>query len=459
MKSYKKKIVENRNDKIIKNIDEYSKQYMNFLNNAKTERMAVKEIILKAKEDGYVSLEEVIKKGSLVKGDKIYFNQKNKACILAVVGEDKIIDGTRIVGSHIDSPRLDLKANPVFEKDGITMLRTHYYGGVKKYHWVGIPLSLIGVLYNKKGEEIDVCIGESEEDPVFYITDLLIHLSKDELQKKASEVIEGEMLTPLAGLYSLEETEKKSVKANVMRILKEKYNIEDEDFVSAELEIVPSQKAREVGFDRSMIMAHGHDDRVCSYANLEAILNADSNGKTKIALFADKEEIGSIGNTGITSNYWIHFIGELLNLQENYNELKLRRAIHNSEMLSADVNTALDPKYASAVEKDNVAELGYGIVISKYTGARGKSGTNDANPEFIAKVKNAFNKDGVNWQTGELGKIDQGGGGTISSMIAEWGCEVLDAGVGMLSMHSPLELIAKADAYNAYKAYLTFFKM
>lgn len=432
-------------------MEAYSVNYRHFLDTARTERLANKEILRQAKAAGFKALSEYT---SLQPGDKVYWDQKGKSVILAVIGSKPIVEGMKIVGSHIDCPRLDLKAMPVVEKNKIVYFKTHYYGGLLKYQWVCMPLSLIGVVFTADGRQIDVSIGEDPEDPVFYINDLLPHLGKDQAAKKLSEAITGEMLMPIVGTNSTEE----KTKPTILSLLKDKYGIEEEDFASAELEIIPAQKSREVGLDRSMLMSHGHDDRVCSYGNLAAILAAAPGEKTQVALFADKEEIGSVGNTGVHSSYFLDFAAELLALQGHTEELYLRRMLRSSEVLSADVCAALDPVFASAYEENNAAKLGYGICLCKYTGARGKSGSNDANAEFLVKVRQIFNSSNVPWQIGELGKVDQGGGGTIAYIMADWGCDVVDCGVAMLSMHAPLELVAKADAYSGYLAYKAFFE-
>ena len=432
-------------------MEEYCKNYRFFLDTARTERLAVKEILSHAESAGFRSIDSYTK---LAAGDKVYWNQKNKAVVLAVIGKEPLEAGAKIVGSHIDCPRLDLKAAPVFEKDKLVYFKTHYYGGILKYQWVCQPLSLIGVVCMSNGRKVDVSIGDGPDDPVFYINDLLPHLGKDQAAKKLNDAIEGEMLMPIIGTHGEEE----KTKPAVLKLFKDKYGIEEEDFASAELEIIPAQKSRDVGLDRSMIMAHGHDDRVCSYANLAGILDAKAGAKTQIALFADKEEIGSVGNTGVQSSYFLDFMAELLALQGKTEELYLRRMLRHSRVLSADVNAALDPIFASASEESNAARFGYGLCLSKYTGARGKSGSNDANAEFLAEVRRIFNENNVPWQTGELGKVDQGGGGTIAYIMADWGCEVVDCGVAMLSMHAPLELVSKADAYCAYLAYKAFFE-
>ena len=380
-------------------MEAYSVHYRQFLDTARTERLANKEIIRQAENAGFHPLADFT---SLKAGDKVYWDQKGKSVILAVIGSAPIEKGLKIVGSHIDCPRLDVKAMPVVEKNKIVYFKTHYYGGLLKYQWVCLPLSLVGVVYKADGSRVDVSIGEDPGDPVLFINDLLPHLGKDQAAKKLSEAISGEMLMPLAGTNG----EGEKTKPAILTLLKEKYGIEEEDFTSAELEIIPAVKSRDVGLDRSMIMSHGHDDRVCSYANLAAILDAAPGEKTQVALFADKEEIGSVGNTGVQSSYFPDFIAELLSLQGHDQEIWLRRTLRNSEVLSADVCAAFDPVFADAYEEQNSAKLGYGICLCKYTGARGKAGSNDANAEFMAKIRRIFNEKEVPWQVGELGKVD-----------------------------------------------------
>jgi aspartyl aminopeptidase len=429
----------------------YNENYKAFLDTARTERLAVQEILRQAKNAGFRPLDSF---STLKAGDKVWWNQKDKSVILAVIGTEPISAGLKIVGSHIDSPRLDLKASPVVENDKLVYFKTHYYGGILKYQWVCMPLSLIGVVYTADGRKIDISIGEDPSDPVLFINDLLPHLGKDQSEKKLSEAIAGEMLMPVIGSNSTEE----KTKPALLAILKDKYGIEEEDFASAELEVVPTQKSRDVGLDHSMIMSYGHDDRVCSYGNLAAILQASQGSKTQAALFTDKEEIGSVGNSGVHSSYFLDFLAEILALQGQADDITLRRTLRHSEVLSADVCAALDPVFSDAYEAANTAKLGYGICLCKYTGARGKSGSNDANAEFLAKIRQIFNGNNVPWQTGELGKVDQGGGGTIAYIMADWGCDVVDCGVAMLSMHAPLELVAKTDAYSGYLAYKAFFE-
>lgn len=430
----------------------YGDRYKAFLNTARTERLASREIVRQAEAAGFRPLSEYT---SLTPGDKVYYHHKHKAVIMAVIGTDNLTTGLKMVGSHIDSPRLDLKANPLDEKEGLVFLRTHYYGGIKKYQWVTMPLALIGVVITRDGRSVDVAIGLEADDPVLYITDILPHLGQTQAAKKVGDAVTGEMLLPVIGGHADGDT---SAKDMILRLLADKYGIEEEDFTSAELEVVPAQDARDVGLDRAFIMGHGHDDRVCSFGNLEAILAAKPGAKTQVALFTDKEEIGSYGNTGVNSSYVVDFIMDLLALRGHSDHRALRDTLRHTEILSADVTASLDPTFADVMERNNASLTGYGIALTKYTGSRGKSGSNDANAEFVGKVRKIFNDNNVPWQIGELGKVDQGGGGTIALYLAAWGCEVVDCGVPMLSMHAPLELVEKADAYAAYLAYRAFFE-
>lgn len=435
-----------------KEVMAYGEKYKAFLDTARTERLASDEIIARAEAKGFKPVYDM---KSLKPGDKVYWNQKGKSVILAVIGEEPVHEGIKIVGSHIDSPRLDLKANPVHEQGGIVYFRTHYYGGIKKYQWTTIPLALIGVIFTKDGKKVEINIGMDDKDPVFYISDLLIHMAQDQMKKPLAEGVTGEQLQAIAWTNSEEKTKPKEA---FMNMLKEKYGIEEEDFAAAEFELVPAMKSRDVGFDRSLIAAYGQDDRVCSFANLEAILNAKPGTKTQAALLTDKEEIGSYGNTGMESSYFVKFVMKLLALQDKTTILDFYETMENSEMLSADVNACLDPMFPEVSEKDNASFLGYGINLTKYGGARGKAGSNDANAEFLQKIRTIFNEAGVCWQIGELGKVDQGGGGTIAFMMADWGAEVVDCGTAMLSMHAPYDLLSKADAYETYLAYKAFFE-
>ena len=439
----------------LKDVMTYSKGYKDFLNKSKTERSCAKEIIKQAKENGYISIEEAMSKGSIKAGDKIYANNKDKGVCLFLIGKNPIERGMRIIGSHIDSPRLDLKANPLYQEVNLGLLKTHYYGGIKKYQWLAQPLSLHGVVILKDGKKVEICIGEDDSDPVFCITDILPHLSSDQNQKKMSEAVKGEDLNLLIGSIPTEEQE--GIICNILRILNEKYDMIEEDFLTAELEVVPAGKARDLGLDKSMILSYGHDDRVCTYAAMTSIFDIDESDYTLVTLCADKEEVGSNGNTGMQSRFFENLVAELIELEGSYSDLKIKRALARSKVLSADVSAAYDPYFPSAYDKRNSAYAGNGVVLIKYTGSRGKGGCNDANAEFLAEVRNVFNSENVVWQTGELGKVDQGGGGTIAYMLANYGAEVVDCGVGVLSMHAPYEAISKVDLYETYKGYKAFF--
>ena len=439
----------------LKDVMTYSKGYKDFLNKSKTERSCAKEIIKQAKENGYISIEEAMSKGSIKAGDKIYANNKDKGVCLFLIGKNSIERGMRIIGSHIDSPRLDLKANPLYQEANLGLLKTHYYGGIKKYQWLAQPLSLHGVVILKDGKKVEICIGEDDSDPVFCITDILPHLSSDQNQKKMSEAVKGEDLNLLIGSIPTEEQE--GIICNILRILNEKYDMIEEDFLTAELEVVPAGKARDLGLDKSMILSYGHDDRVCTYAAMTSIFDIEESDYTLVTLCADKEEVGSNGNTGMQSRFFENLVAELIELEGSYSDLKIKRALARSKVLSADVSAAYDPNFPSAYDKRNSAYAGNGVVLIKYTGSRGKGGCNDANAEFLAEVRNVFNSENVVWQTGELGKVDQGGGGTIAYMLANYGAEVVDCGVGVLSMHAPYEVISKVDLYETYKGYKAFF--
>lgn len=436
--------------------------YRYFLDHGKTERECVKEIVKEAQAAGYVSLEEKIAKGEQVKaGDKVYAVWMKKIVALFHIGKENLENGMNIVGSHIDSPRLDVKQNPLYEDTDIAYLDTHYYGGVKKYQWVALPLAIHGVVAKKDGSVIDVVIGEDESDPVVYISDLLIHLSQKQIQKTAAEVITGEALDVMIGnrpLKDLPDEEKKNaVKQNILKILNEKYGMDEEDFLSAELEVVPAGKSRECGLDRSMITAYGQDDRVCAYTCLHALLEMETPNKTACALFVDKEEIGSMGATGMQSSFLEDATAELLDAMGCYSEKNVRRALRNSRVLSSDVAAAFDPLHSEVYEKKNSAYMGRGIAIAKYTGRGGKASSNDANAEYVAAIRSIFDKHHVAFQTAEIGHVDAGGGGTIAYMVARYGMEVVDSGVAVLSMHAPWEVISKADVYEAKKAYKAFY--
>ncbi len=449
---YAKNAWEKYNDEQIKEIMDFNEGYKTFITKGKTERLCVNETVKKAMAAGYKDLKDV---DILKPGDKVYVTNMNKNVALFVIGKKPIEAGLRILGAHIDSPRLDLKQNPLYESEGFALLDTHYYG-VKKYQWVTIPLSLIGVVVKKDGTVINVNIGEDETDPVVGISDLLIHLSADQMKKEAAKVIEGEDLDVTFASMPLRDYEKDSVKANVLKILKEKYDFEEEDFLSAEIEIVPSGKARDYGIDRSMVAGYGHDDRVCAYTSLMAILDINDPEYTSCAILVDKEEIGSVGATGAQSLFFENTISELLAKQGVDSFVKTRKALTNSKMLSSDVSAGVDPLYLSVNDKKNAAYLGRGIVFNKYTGARGKSGSNDANPEYMAQIRNILDENNVNYQTAELGKVDQGGGGTIAYILGNYNMNVIDAGVAVLNMHAPMEIVSKVDVYEAYLAYRTF---
>jgi aspartyl aminopeptidase len=481
-------------DEQLREVEEFAEGYKEFLNNSKTEREAIDTIVNEIEAAGYRELNTLIGgKTKLKKGDKVYSVWMNKSIIIFQLGSDPLEAGLNILGAHIDSPRLDIKQNPLYEDGGIAYLDTHYYGGIKKYQYVTIPLAIHGVVVKTDGTTVQLNIGEDEDDPVFFISDLLIHLAQEQMGKKASEVIAGEALDLIVGnrpfIIESEEKEKKekkesklsegekyaieaekaekaesgklsgAVKRGIMAILKDLYGIEEEDFLSAELEIVPAGKARDAGFDRSMILGYGHDDRVCAYPSMMAILEAQNLKRTACCILVDKEEIGSVGATGMRSRFFENAVAELMNLtKEGYNDLALRRCLANSCMLSSDVSAGFDPSYASSFEKKNAAFLGGGLVFNKFTGSRGKSGSNDANAEFIAEIRKAFEKDEIVYHTAELGKVDVGGGGTIAYILALYGMNVIDSGVAVLSMHSPWEAISKADLYEAKRGYVSFLK-
>lgn len=431
--------------------------YKVYLDKGKTERECIREAVKMAKETGYIDLNEVIAKGeSLKAGDKVYAVCMEKTLAMFQIGEEPLENGMNILGAHVDSPRIDVKQNPLYEAGELAYLDTHYYGGVKKYQWVTIPLAIHGVIAKKDGSVIDVVIGEDEKDPVLCITDLLIHLAYEQLEAKAGKVIEGEKLDLLIGNMPLDGEEKEAVKANVLKLLKEKYDIEEEDFVSAELEIVPAGKARDCGLDRSMVIGYGQDDRVCAYTSLIAMLEASDLKKTACCLLVDKEEIGSVGATGMQSRFFENVVAELLGAMGIDSNLKVRRTLANSKMLSSDVSAAFDPMFESVFEKKNTAYFGHGMVFNKYTGSRGKSGSNDANAEYIAYLRRIFERENVNFQTAELGRVDVGGGGTIAYILANYGMDVIDSGVAVLCMHAPWEVTSKADVYEAYRGYKAF---
>lgn len=443
----------------ISELEELNSNYIDFLSDCKTERECVKETVRQAREKGYKSLEEVIEKGQPLKqGDKVYAVCMNKTVALFNIGKIPMEQGMNILGAHIDSPRMDIKQNPLYESNNMAYLDTHYYGGIKKYQWVTLPLAIHGVVVKKDGTKVEVNIGEKDTDPVFCVTDLLIHLAGQQMEKNAAKVIEGENLDILVGSIPLEDKEKDAVKEGIIGILKNTYEMEEEDFMSAELEVVPAGRAREMGFDRSMIMAYGQDDKVCAYTSLAAMLETDKIDKTACCLLVDKEEIGSVGATGMQSKFFENTVAELLNLNSDYNELKLKRCLAHSRMLSSDVNAAFDPLYSDVFKNNSSSFLGSGVVFNKFTGSRGKSGSNDANAEYLAVLRNIMDNHNVHFQMSELGKVDAGGGGTIAYIMSLYGMEVIDCGVAVLNMHAPWEVTSKADIYETYKCYKAFLK-
>ncbi|MTI66886.1 MAG: aminopeptidase [Firmicutes bacterium] len=442
-------------------VESFNEEYKEFLDVGKTERESAEEIIRIAKENGYIELNEVINKNMEVKpGTKIYVNNKNKAVAMFVLGKEDITKGMNIVGSHLDAPRIDLKQNPLYEDGELSLFKTHYYGGIKKYQWVSQPLALHGLVIKSNGDKVNIVIGEDENDPVFMITDLLPHLAKDQMGKKMGEGITGEGLNLIVGSKPYNEDDlSDKIKLNVLNILNEKYGIKEEDFTSAELEVVPAGKARDLGLDRSLVAAYGHDDRVCAFTSLKAILEIDNPNRTSVGLFVDKEEIGSVGNTGMQSRFLENTVAELIDLtSDSYSEIKTRRALANSRVLSADVSAAFDPNYPNVLDKRNAPYVGKGVTLVKYTGVRGKGGSNDANAEYMTDIRRIFNENDIIWQMGELGKVDQGGGGTIAYMLAKYGMEVIDCGVPVLSMHAPYEVVSKADVFMTYKGYKAFYQ-
>ncbi len=476
----KKNTWETYDAKQLKKLEKLNKEYREFLDNGKTERECIDTIVNTIEAEGYVELESILKSGgSLQKGDKVYSVWMNKSIAMFRIGEKPLAEGMNILGAHLDSPRLDIKQNPLYEDGGFAYLDTHYYGGVKKYQWVTIPLAIHGVVVKKDGTTVEINVGENEDDPVFFVSDLLIHLAQEQLEKKAAKVIEGEALDIIIGnkpiLIDKKDSEKKSdkasetgenkeketagkdaVKTGVLHILKENYDIEEEDFISAELEVVPAGKAREAGFDRSMILAYGQDDRVCAFTSMRAMLDVKDTDRAVCCILVDKEEIGSVGATGMQSKFFENTVAEVMNLTGEYSELNVRRCLAHSCMLSSDVSSAYDPSYAGSFDKKNVAFLGNGMVFNKFTGARGKSGSNDANAEYLAHIRQIFEKASINFQTAELGKVDLGGGGTIAYILALYGMNVIDSGVAVMNMHAPWEATSKADVYEAYRGYMAF---
>jgi len=461
-----KSVWETYSSKQLKELEVVNKDYRDFLDNAKTERECVDVIINMVEQSGYVELSEKAKAGKgLKKGDKVYAVNMNKGIVLFNIGDEPLEKGMNILGAHIDSPRIDIKSNPLYEDSSIAYLDTHYYGGIKKYQWVATPLAMHGVVVKKDGTTIEFAIGEDEDDPVFFVSDLLIHLAAEQLDKKAAKVIEGEALDIIVGNRPLvvkakkgEEAkkEKSPVKAAILKILKDDYDMEEEDFLSAELEIVPAGNAREAGFDRSMILAYGQDDRVCAFTSLYAMLECREVSRTSCTILVDKEEIGSVGATGMHSRFFENVIAEMINLEGDYSELKVRRCLANSAMLSSDVNAAYDPSFAGCFEKKNTSFMGSGMVFSKFTGSKGKSGSNDANAEYLSYIRKVMDDAKVVFQIAELGKVDVGGGGTIAHIMAEYGMNVIDAGVAVLNMHAPYECTSKADVYETMRGYVAF---
>ena len=454
---YSKNIYEHCSDEKLSSIQNFNEDYKAFLSYGKTERLCVKQATKLAQEKGFILLDDIINQHKEIKaGDKIYAINKNKNIVLFKIGTKPVVDGLRILGAHIDSPRLDVKQNPLYQKDDFALLDTHYYGGIKKYQWVTIPLALHGVVIKKDGTTIDVNSGEEKGDPIFGISDLLIHLSADQLQKPASKVIEGEDLDLTIGSMPLKGEEKEAVKKNVLKLLKDKYDIEEEDFLSSEIEVVPAGEARDYGLDRSMVAGYGHDDRVCAFTSLRAVLDEGDVEYTSCCILVDKEEIGSVGATGAQSKYFEDVIALLLDTMGYHSYLDLKKAMTNSKMLSSDVSAGFDPLFASVNDPKNAAYFNRGIVFNKYTGARGKSGSNDANPEYVAWVRKILDEEQIHFQTAELGKVDQGGGGTIAYILGNYNMNVLDAGIAVFNMHAPMEIVSKADVYEAYLAYKAF---
>ena len=451
---YRKNSWEKYTAKEEKAVMKFAEGYKTFLSAAKTERLATREAEARLVKAGFVKAEEA---KTVKPGDKVYFINKNKNACAFIIGKKPITDGLRILGAHIDSPRMDLKEHPIYERNEFALADTHYYGGIKKYQWVTIPLALHGVVCKKDGSTVEINIGEEESDPVVGISDLLIHLSADQLQKSGAKVIEGEALDLTIGNKPLKGDEKNAVKANVLKILKEKYDIEEEDLISAEIEVVPAGKARDYGLDRSMVAGYGHDDRCCAYTSLMALLDVKEVEHTACCILVDKEEIGSVGATGAQSRFFENAIAKLLELAGEKDALwKARLTMENSKMLSSDVSAGFDPLYPSVSDPNNSAYLSYGLVFNKYTGARGKSGSNDANPEYYAWIRKVMDDANVNWHNAELGKVDQGGGGTIAYILGNYNMNVIDAGIPVLNMHAPQEIVSKADLFEAYNGYIAF---
>lgn len=445
------------NTRKLKELMEFTEGYRQFISKCKTERECVRQGIAIAEEHGFRNVQEYIDGGRKLKsGDKVYFNNMGKDLALFVIGSEPMEKGMNILGAHIDSPRIDFKQHPFYEDNGIALADTHYYGGIKSYQWVTLPLALHGVVCRKDGTSVNIVVGEDPDDPVVGISDLLIHLAGQQMQKKASEVIEGEDLNVTIGSMPLEKEEKDAVKAAILKLLKDKYNVEEDDFVSAEIEVVPAGPARSYGLDSSMIIGYGHDDRVCAYTSLMAMMEISHPERTVSCMLVDKEEVGSIGATGMQSYFYENILAEIMELHEGYDYLKFRRCLANSCMLSSDVSAAYDPNYPSVNEMKNTCFFGNGIVMNKYVGSRGKGGSNDANPEFIAKIRQVWDDNKVSWQTAEIGKVNQGGGGTIAYIMAKYNMQVIDSGVAVQNMHAPWEVVSKVDVFEAFNAYVAF---
>lgn len=444
-------------EKQLKELEKLSADYRTFLDEGKTERECVSYIVNRIENEGYVELAKLLKSGKKIKaGAKVYAVNMDKSVVMYHIGKKPLEEGMNILGAHIDSPRMDVKQNPLYEDGDFAYLDTHYYGGIKKYQWVAIPLALHGVIVKKDGTTVIVNVGEEEDDPVFFISDLLIHLASEQMEKKANKVIEGEALDVIVGNKPLKGAEKDKFTAGILEILKEQYGVEEADFISAEIEVVPAGKAREAGFDRSMTLAYGQDDRVCAFTSLDAMLSIKAPERTACCLLVDKEEIGSVGATGMQSKFFENMTAEVMNLMGDFNELSLRRCLANCRMLSSDVSSAFDPIYASSFDKKNVAYLGHGMVFNKFTGSRGKSGSNDANAEYLAFIRQVMDDADVSYQTAELGKVDLGGGGTIAYILSLYGMNVIDCGVAVLNMHAPFEATSKADLYETKRGYVAF---
>ncbi|KAF1085920.1 putative M18 family aminopeptidase 1 [Sporotomaculum syntrophicum] len=456
--AYSKKIVwDYLNNQEKEEVFHIGEDYKRYIKMAKTERETIKITKEFAENNGYEPIEKIT--GPLQPGTRIYQEVKGKAIVMVTIGNSPLTEGVNIIGAHVDSPRLDLKVSPLYENNNLALIKTHYYGGIKKYHWLSLPLALHGVIIRSDGIKINICLGEDDSDPVFTITDLLPHLAKDQLDKKVSDAFPGESLNALCGSLPIKDNHiTDRVKEFVLELLNKHYGIIEEDLFSAELELVPALSPRDVGLDRALVGAYGQDDRVCAYGLLKAMVGVERPVNTAVAVFADKEEIGSAGNTGMQSSFFLDFMAELLEKSTgNYNELLLRRSMRLSRALSADVNAAIDPNFEEVMEKNNATRLGSGLTITKYTGSGGKKNANDAHAEYLARVRKILNDHNVIWQTGELGKVDQGGGGTIAYMLANLGIDVVDCGVALLGMHSPYEICHKADIYMMYKGYQAFF--